>query len=169
LRLDPPWNLFFGLLAVAGVLNYLPTHYGLAALSVGAGLALEWAELVHPAWARFGPAFPWILALAIWLAEARSSGGEAGRNGVERLWFWLRDRWGLVWGVRVLDRFNRAAESSGWPFRLGWHGIIAEGESSDESSAAAEATLHGLLRRFADRERIEAESARTLDHPRHTG
>ena len=31
LRLDAPWSLFYALLVIAGVTNYLPTRYGPAA------------------------------------------------------------------------------------------------------------------------------------------
>ena len=40
-QLDSPWTLFYGLLVLAGVTNFLPTRYGLAAISLGAGLVLE--------------------------------------------------------------------------------------------------------------------------------
>jgi hypothetical protein len=41
LRLVAPWSLFYGLLVVAGVTNYLPTRYGPAAAWLAAALLLE--------------------------------------------------------------------------------------------------------------------------------
>ncbi len=41
IQLDSPWTLFYGLLVLAGVTNYLPTRYGWAALALGASLVLE--------------------------------------------------------------------------------------------------------------------------------
>ena len=46
-QLDSPWTLFYGLLVLAGVTNFLPTRYGLAALSLGAGLVLEFLGLTR--------------------------------------------------------------------------------------------------------------------------
>ncbi len=35
LHLDAPWSIFYGLLVVVGVTNYLPTRFGLAAVGFG--------------------------------------------------------------------------------------------------------------------------------------
>ena len=73
-------------------------------------------------------------------------------------WFWFRDHWGVVWSLRVLERFNRAAASQRWPFRLAWHGLTAEGAAPGETPEVpddAAATLAGLLRRFATPERVD--------------
>src|SRR5207245_6824908 len=40
LRLDAPWTLFYALLVLAGVTNYLPTRYGPTAAWLAAGFAL---------------------------------------------------------------------------------------------------------------------------------
>src|SRR5262249_39141232 len=45
LRLDNPWTLFYGLLVLAGVTNYLPTRFGPAAAWLGLGLGLEYLGL----------------------------------------------------------------------------------------------------------------------------
>ena len=172
LRLELPWNLFFGLLLLTGATNYLPTRHGPAALAVAVGLGLELAGLTWTDWpaarrAWVWTAAPWFLALALGMAGATGSRREAGGSGLERLWHWFRDRWGVVWALRVLERFNRSAEAARWPFRLAWSGMVrldSEAEPTAEVLEAAEATLRGLLRRFADEDRL-AEASRPGESP----
>ena len=116
-----------------------------------------------------------IAAMSMWLAwfatriDGRSRRGLLGVGGLERVWFWFRDHWGVVWALRAQERFNRSAESRAWPIRLGWFGVIpAPGllpESRIEVPEAAEATLKGLLRRFAEPGRIDAVVAVTTRAP----
>ncbi|HMB06234.1 MAG TPA: hypothetical protein VKP69_21180 [Isosphaeraceae bacterium] len=175
LRLDPPWTLFFGLLVAAGVTNYLPTRYGPAAAWLALGLGLEYLGLTRGDWppARRGVAWsavPWTLAVAVRVAGARSRRGAEARPGLEAAWLWFRDHWGVVWALRVQERFNRSAEAQGWPVRLGWYGAVPSPgvEASDDALAMAEATLKGLLRRFAEPSRVDeavADSARRPCQP----
>lgn len=164
-QLDSPWTLFYGLLVLAGVTNFLPTRYGLAALSLGAGLVLELLGLTRAGWpgetrAVAWSAVAWLLALSWWLAEWSSQRPLAGRNSVERLWLWFRDHWGVVWALRIQERFNRSAELSRWPSRLTWFGLAAASQGSEgapgEIAAQAEATLRSLIRRFVTPRRVDA-------------
>jgi hypothetical protein len=172
LRLEAPWSWFFGALAVVGTTNYLPTRYGPAACWLASGLVLEWAALAWPdgllgrrgiAWS----AFPWCLAVAAWTAEIRADGSPRGATGLERLWLAFRDHWGVVWALRVEERFNRSAEAAGWPIRLAWTGtnpaLASDAGAAADPPEAAEATLKGLLRRFAAQERIAAWAAGGVD------
>ena len=58
--------------------------------------------------------------------------------------------------MRVQERFNKTAEAAGWNFRLNWHGVVSTDPSQRVVAipAEAEATLAGLLRRFASGEVI---------------
>ncbi len=164
-QLDSPWTLFYGLLVVAGVTNFLPTRHGLAALSLGAGLVLEFLGLTSSGWtavahAMVWSAVAWLLALGWWLAEWSNRRPSPGRNSLERLWLWFRDHWGVVWALRVQERFNRAAEVSRWPARLTWFGLVpaspATAATAVELPAQAEAALRSLIRRFVATERVDA-------------
>ncbi len=164
-QLESPWTLFYGLLVLAGVTNFLPTRYGLAALALGAGLVLELLGLTHPGWtttahAAVWSAVAWSLALAWWLAEWSQRRPSAGANALDRLWLLFRDHWGVVWALRTQERFNRSAELSRWPLRLTWFGLAAASQESEgppgESVAQAEATLRGLIRRFVTPRRLDA-------------
>ena len=161
-RLDAPWNWFLGVLIVAGATNYAPTRYGAAALVLALSMALAGFARGRPSIeASMASVAPWGMALAIWTAEACSRGSR-GPAGTDRLWHWFRDHWGVVWALRVQDRFNRAAETGSWGVRLGWFGLEPHASAfAANAPEAAEATLQGLLRRFADAERIGAEARAT--------
>jgi hypothetical protein len=173
LRLETPWTVFFLVLVVAGVTNYVPTRYGLAAVWLALGFAAEYAALTRRSWplswrGAVWSLAPWTLAVALWSAEAAWSWTPAAPPGLERLWLWFRDHWGVVWALRVRERFNRAAEAAGWPMRLGWEGLeLAEpGAGARDAPAEALALLKSLLRRFADPERLDraagvADASRT--------
>ncbi len=161
LRLDHPWTIFFGLLVVAGVTNYLPTRYGPAAALLGLGFGLEYLGLTatgrSPAnRAALWAAVPWTLSAAAATADLRSRAAVPAASRLEAVWLWFRDHWGVVWALRVMERFNRTAEAVGWPVRIAWHGVVAVGGGTALAvPEAAEATLIGLLRRFASPDRID--------------
>jgi hypothetical protein len=167
LRLVSPWTVFYGLLVLAGVTNYAPTRYGPAVAVLAAGFAAEYVALtrVDVAIERRGllwSVFPWTLAVAIRVAHGCARREPAGQCGLERTWTWFRDHWGVVWALRVQERFNRTAETLRWPIRLGWYGVVPApdadadaGGAAPELPDAAEPALRGLLRRFADPGRID--------------
>jgi hypothetical protein len=84
------------------------------------------------------------------------------RSGLDAAWTWFRDHWGVVWALRVQERFNQSAEAQGWPIRLGWYGVSPE---SADVPDAAEATFKSLLRRFAEPGRIDEVLAGTSPSP----
>jgi hypothetical protein len=168
-RLDSPWDLFYGLLAMVGVTNYVPTRYGPAACMMGLGLVLEYFGLRRSDWppatrAALWPAVAWTLAAACGLAAWKAEKPCLADSGVERLWLWFRDHWGVVWALRTQERFNRTAELGRWPVRLSWFGLAQAGEAASSSGATGEAnarpavlaTLRGLIRRFMTPERMDA-------------
>jgi hypothetical protein len=116
------------------VLNYLPTRLGGAAIlvGVGAGAAIHAIVAAEPS----GEVAAWCTGLAPWLGWAGVR--SLGPNG---LWETFRDRYGLVWGLRLRDQFNRAAANAGLPCVLGWTGMKPENEKGREILAA-------LVRRF---------------------
>lgn len=161
LRLDNPWTIFFGLVVLAGVTNYLPTRYFLAASCLALGLLLEYLALTRlnlspTTRATLWSAFPLCLAAAVAAADLRSRSMPPSTSPLEAAWLWFRDHWGVVWALRVLERFNRSAESQTWPIRLSWQGVVPfpPGSPSPEIPSAALPLLLTLLRRFASPERV---------------
>jgi hypothetical protein len=175
-HLDSPWTLFYGLLVVVGVTNYLPTRYGIAAACVGLAFTLEYVGLTRADWPveRRAVVWEWVawtFALSVWVARWSASRTPTAR-GFDGLWLWFRDHWGVVWALRNQERFNRTAELAGWPVRLSWYGLqpVTGLDGGDQSGIPAEAepTFRGLIRRFAEGWRLDrvAASARapSCDH-----
>lgn len=139
--------LLGGTIAV-GVLNYLPTRFAPAAVLVALGAAAELVALVEmadpPAVGR------WLLALAAWVALA----GARRRNPPSEfdcLWLGFRDRFGLFWGQRTREQFNRSAANAGWPVYLSWRGLRLDPGAAPpdaEHQEAMVAVLRALLKRF---------------------
>jgi hypothetical protein len=173
LHLDAPWTIFYWLLVVVGVTNYLPTRFGTAAGWLALGFLLEYLGLTRDDWPASRRAglwawSSWALAAAAWSARWSAARVASARTDLEKLWFWFRDLWGVVWALRIQDRFNRTGESKRWPVRLGWFGLepaASDPETTVERPAEAasvaladppnsEALFRGLIRRFAQPQRI---------------
>ncbi|MFI5457995.1 MAG: hypothetical protein ACHRXM_21350 [Isosphaerales bacterium] len=167
LHLDAPWTIFYGLLVVVGLTNYLPTRFGIAAACLGLVFFLEYLGLTRVDWpaerrATLWSWVAWTFASSMWVA--RFSAGREPPSGVscERLWFWFRDHWGVVWALRVQERFNRSAGLGRWPVRLTWFGLEPadplQTDALPPCPAEAEAAFRGLIRRFAQPWRLDVAS-----------
>ena len=163
LRLNPPWTIFYGLLVIAGVTNYVPTRFGQSAFVLALGFVLQYLVLTQLQWThqvrgQLGTCVGICWAASIWLADVAFIEKKIPAPGLPRLWWWFRNSWGVVWALRVQERFNRTAEAASWPIRLNWHGVISANPSANLQPLAippeAEATLAGLLRRFATAGRL---------------
>lgn len=138
-----------GTIAV-GVLNYLPTRTGLAALVLLAACLGQIALLFAPAllesierrWIIDGliVVVPWIA----WMCYARQ---RTAVSEIDRLWIDFRDRWGVVWSQRVREQFNQAALNAGWAVTLGWNGLTVEENRAIDEAQVLE-TLRAVLQRF---------------------
>jgi hypothetical protein len=163
-HLDSPWTLFYGLLVLTGVTNFLPTRYGPAVSCLGAGLVLELLGLTRTGWpprmhAMAWAGVAWTLAASAWLAGWCADRPSLGRTNLERLWFWFRDHWGVVWALRIQDRFNRTGALAHWPFVLTWFGLAPASQAPrgelGNLPGQAETTFRGLIRRFVVSERLD--------------
>jgi hypothetical protein len=134
-----------------GILNYLPTRFGPAAFFLALGCAGEMiGVLANRPIADGGEEL--VLRLCILsapvLALARHSPGKT--DELNLLWRDFRDRWGLVWGLRVREQFNRAAANARWPVTLSWFGLRFTQQVDAATHAGISATLSALLQRFID-------------------
>lgn len=163
LRLDSPWTIFYGFLAVAGTANYLTTHFR-AAVVVGLGLIVEYLGLRSPDWSPASRAWCWTVAAwlfgaSFWVAWlGRSAPRESPGNEIDRIWIWFRDRWGAVWALRIAEQFNRSAMIGDWPYRLSWTGLVPADPKSDAPLVVGDralVTLRGLVRRFVQPGRLD--------------
>jgi hypothetical protein len=134
-----------------GVLNYLPTALGPAALLLGVALGGEYWLFLDPAKAEAPWSEPCHVALLLvpWVAWASWRVLRQGKSATEfdRLWREFRDRFGLVWSQRLREQFNRAAANAGWQVHLSWRGV--ENASAGEGLGSQMlTTLQALLTRF---------------------
>jgi hypothetical protein len=156
--LDTVRLLFLGAALGVGVLNYLPTRLGPAALLMAAGCGWEILALARaPAGLSVGPFEPgWLcLGLAPWAGLLGWRTAPTPRSEFDRLWLDFRNRFGLVWGQRLREQFNNAAANAGWTVTLAWQGLLrlAGGVAQQpEEQEAILATLRALLRRFGPEE-----------------
>jgi hypothetical protein len=144
-----PLRIFFMAATIAiGILNYLPTRLAPVALLVAGACAAEMVLVFAPAWwpNEAAPMITTFLFAAIpWLAWSCLRKHAAKLSPVDRLWLDFRDAWGLLWGQRVREQFNRAAENAGYPVTLTWSGLRGLGNADE---AALVEILTAILQRF---------------------
>jgi hypothetical protein len=150
------WEAGVPAMALAiGVLNYLPTLLGPAAVMVGLAGAVEillltGSDTLIETLTKVAPLSRWLLVLAPWAAYAAIR-WQAPAAPVDRLWLDFRNRFGLVWGQRLREQFNQSATHADWPVRLYWQGVRGRPGAprpDPETQAAIEATLRALMKRF---------------------
>jgi hypothetical protein len=137
------WRWLLATIALAGLLNFLPTRYGVAAsLFCGAQL-LTLADYLPGFASPFSGHEP-LLGLALTIAallaaQVAASAKKSPAESVDRLWLDFRDAFGALWALRVAERFNASAVQQGWNVRLAWRGleIGREGPRSDHDAVAA--------------------------------
>jgi hypothetical protein len=173
LELSGPWRVLLGSLIGLGLLNYLPTRFGVAALIFAAGQLALFANylFVEPLeslrHARITALVLMLLAVVVAYAMRRrfaTQGLEKASplSGTSERWLRFRDGWGAFWGLRILQRVNEAAELSRWHVRLEWGGFVSAGAAAefpqvDEPRMAhIRQTMDTLLRRF---ERVDGSPA----------
>lgn len=136
-----------GLLGMT-ITNYLPTWMALGAvwlsLACGwlmAGLMAEGDVMQRELIAFFLGAAPWLAWFCLWI-------GQLGRTEFDRRWLAFRDRYGLVWGQRLREQFQRSAATNGWDAKLSWSGLQAGPAIDEDQRRAMEETLAALMKRF---------------------
>ncbi len=153
------WQVFLAVLVLLSGGNYLGTRLALPGLlyAFGQALLLGWPA-VPESWG--GGRTTWQLAgvsmaLAALGASGMSATSREGRDPLARLWLDFRDRFGVVWALRVAERVNSTLHSQNRTIRLAWHGPettarVAGGALPADSAGYAELdqTLRTLLARF---------------------
>jgi hypothetical protein len=138
LRLHPAWSGFLVLLLFVQLTNHMGTRLwpssvaGVLGQLVLLDSYLPWSPLSFRD-ATVMVAFVCFLAAGVVVYHRSSAGRERPQRATgDRCWLDFRDAYGVVWGLRVLDRMNHLAVQQGWPIRLTWNGFVATGfESSN--------------------------------------
>lgn len=146
LNLDGFRLTFLGGTLAVGILNYLPTRMGPAALLTGMACLSEIVKVqggaaAATAWIGL---VPWCAALLVWSRPRPAA-------EFDRLWLGFRDRYGLVWGKRLQDQFNSSAVHAAWPVVLRWRGLrrwCGSAPLEEATQRAIVETLRALMKRF---------------------
>ncbi len=172
---DGPRSLFILFILLVGGINYLPTRHGWSALIVMVVLGL----LLHQLQSDTTKGDPlWLLSCAMggmswaawlaWLNRRTSSGQATAWERLNQRWLNFRDRYGMVWSLRVLEQTNRSLHHQKLPLKLHWFGWTAsETPPTEEALERADHLLGQILRRFQWRHREESpstDSQESLSH-----
>jgi hypothetical protein len=151
------WQCLLLALIAMGVVNYLPTRHAVEAILFGVGQWLLLSAFLPggglPQGLRGAMGMP-LIYLAICLLW-RPHKQPANEDPLERLWRDFRDLYGLLWGLRVAERFNTQAKAGGRTVTLSWGGFHTPSGSglaglAPEERQAVVDNLSSWLRRFVD-------------------
>ena len=145
-------------LVVMGFANYLPTPFAPAA-ALWSLATLVWLAPFVPWLGDLGLARSTVTGMtaaaggviAGWMAIALQS---KPTNSLDAAWLDFRNMYGVLWSLRVAERFNTTAIANQWPIELQWRGIVfkSEREMTSEQRRDSQQLLESLLRRFVNRE-----------------
>jgi hypothetical protein len=140
-----------GVFAV-GTVNYLPTCAGPAAVLTGFILSGELMLLLMPSDANLDSgsvtSLHTALLLSPWPAWAMMRRQGRDLLVLNQLWHEFRDRFGLFWGQRVREQYNRSAAHDGLPGTLTWLGWKGGEEPTECEAEAMAALMTALVTRF---------------------
>jgi hypothetical protein len=142
---------FLTVLLGVTVVNYLPTRLAAGAVLLGVGCGWELYPWSGAAVAVVGVSIPaWCIWLAPWAAWAGVCVRRGRGTAFDRLWGGFRDRFGLVWGQRLREQFNRAAANAGLGVELGWWQLRPTRAAMPDTGPGSPDydTLAALMKRF---------------------
>lgn len=149
------------ILMFVGLTNYALTKFGFPALlaTLGQGflllphLPILGKELEHH-YSIGGMLISAAIGVAWWQTQNVPSHG-----GWSLVWTEFRNAFGLVWGLRVMERVNSTAKLCSWANELMWFGFTEQENENDASQAKereeVERAMRTLLRRFVSSDWIE--------------
>jgi hypothetical protein len=148
MRLGHMRTIFLTSLLGITVVNFLLTRLagGAALLALGSALALSRLEDGR----AIDAPVVWCVAGAPWAAWLGVRIGSLSTLPAERAWQRFRDRFGLIWALRLREQFNRTAVNAHRNVELRWSGLrTRDGTPPDaDTSAFALETVAALTKRF---------------------
>jgi hypothetical protein len=149
-RLDPMRQAFLAIVLLVGILNHLPTRLGPWMLLAATGMVFSTETFVPNVGLGGRGRF-----LVMWTSLAASCWGvyltrPRATGTANSLWLSFRDRYGVIWALRVKEQFNAAAKHAGHKAQLDWWGLVVADDVklSDEIMQELEKLLRAVLRPF---------------------
>lgn len=155
--------------------NSCLSRYWFAVLLGGCGqlLMLE-PHLPLPGILLGGIGWSWgMIAVAFAVPVAWLSGSwKSNADSLDHVWLDFRNRFGIVWSLRMMEQFNSVARANGWQLVLQWNGFRAPDGStnwqlSSEQTRVLRQSLQNLLRRFVSPEWIASRFSLTAQPKAH--
>jgi len=142
------WVFLLALIGIT-VINYLPTRLTAGAAFLGVACAWGMDLLASGAGNRL-VIVTCCAGLAPWAAWAGYRVTRDAGSPFDRLWRDFRDRFGLIWGLRLREQFNRAADNADLGLELTWSGARPTGPAAGTTAVDGPAydTLAALMKRF---------------------
>jgi hypothetical protein len=184
LEMHAVWKWFYAALIIVGWVNYLPTRRGVAMSLTSFGqiaMLRYWplryledhnASILNLVLFGYGAMFVAVGTLTALIKSqqrprAEDAGSAEGLVPWNRVWQDFRDSYGAVWALRVMERINALATSTGAELALGWRGFqLVTGDAPDgpdsggalaaREVAKIEVGLRSLLCRFVSNDWIDA-------------
>jgi hypothetical protein len=154
LNLSGFWIGFLGITQLVIGFNYGLTRFGPAALVFLSGCGCVAGTMIGAAGDEphldsfVGKLGLGLIAVSPWLAFLLLLSQKTPTTVFDQLWRDFRNRFGMIWALRVRDQFNRSAKNASWPAHLGWTGL----NSGGRDILLAVPTLEALLKRFGPRD-----------------
>jgi len=152
-----PRVLFLGATLAVGIINYVPTNFALPTLLLGILYTGECFSLfaidleIRPEALFFLHASLFVIPWTCWWCGRRHAPRKMAFN---QIWLDFRDQFGLFWGQRVREQYNRSAHNAdlpGYLFWRGWKALDKNAAVSVEKLREMESLLQALLKRFGER------------------
>ncbi len=147
---------FLGATLAVAIGNYLPTIAWFPGMVLGGVCTMECVLLFND-WLAFSTTYLDILHLCLltipWLGLAAWRSRRTPALEIDNVWFDFRDRFGLFWGQRVREQYNRSAANTGLPGHLYWHGWKNRScamPATREQAKEMQTILRALLQRFGE-------------------
>jgi hypothetical protein len=145
------WFSFVLIVLVVGICNYLNSRVNcgmLFAIPV-CGFAIK-ARTDHPYYPQFLLLVLFLTGISPWLAWAGFFLRRPPVDAIVQLMQAFRDRFGLVWELRVTEQFKQSAKNRGMSLELVSSGVrrLDMTQADESERAAAYEILVALMKRF---------------------
>jgi hypothetical protein len=146
LEVSSLWSWFYSILLLLGAANFFPTRYALPALLITAGQIILFLPYLP-----VGLTFPdqplvglTLISAGICLVQSLSKRPVKEKSHQQmailsrwnRIWIDFSNAYGLVWGVRVMDRIESILQSTDAQAWLQWSGFRSASRQDDQAEDA---------------------------------